>query len=118
MSEWLEGCLKRTPTKTWNKSWNIKKEIQKPCHACGFCPYGQLVEAFPIHTESLKYAEEHGLYSKFVDGKGWVSCNKDDVGASLDLNSAIGKVEEPFSCKAFGHNCPVFYCAEPIVEDK
>jgi len=23
-------------------------EVEKPCHSCNFCPYGELVEAFPI----------------------------------------------------------------------
>ena len=26
-----------------------KEEIKMPCIKCGFCPYGQLVEAFPLY---------------------------------------------------------------------
>lgn len=51
---------------------NINKE--KPCKKCGYCPYGGIVEEFPL-----------------VRGK--------------------------FSCKLFGHDCPMFYNAEDVVED-
>lgn len=27
------------------------EEIEKPCHKLKFCPYGQLVEEFPLHPE-------------------------------------------------------------------
>lgn len=26
----------------------VEKDIDKPCHKLGHCPYGQLVEAFPL----------------------------------------------------------------------
>ena len=48
----------------------------KPCRGCGFCPYGILVEEFPL-----------------VDN------------------------EDEFSCSIFGHDCPVFYVAEPYLDD-
>ena len=40
MSEWL------------NTKIIIKKDIEKPCHLCNFCPYGQLAEEFPIKSKS------------------------------------------------------------------
>lgn len=24
-------------------------QITKPCHACGYCPFGSIVELFPLH---------------------------------------------------------------------
>ena len=33
-----------------------------------------------------KECREFGWYSKFVDGKGWVKCSKDDPEATEDLN--------------------------------
>ncbi len=53
---------------------NLKKE--KPCIKLGWCPYGQLVEAFPLKDKSK------------------------------------------FSCKLFGHDCPMFYHAEDVAENK
>ncbi|MBU0962648.1 MAG: hypothetical protein KKD48_01960 [Nanoarchaeota archaeon] len=62
---WLKNCIKN----------GIEKENEnriKPCRELGYCPYGSLIEEFPIGKD-IKYL-----------------------------------------CKTFGHNCPVFYCAEDI----
>jgi hypothetical protein len=48
-----------------------RKLLEKPCKKLGYCPYGSLVESFPLKDE---------------------------------------RTEE--SCKIFGHDCPVFTCAE------
>ena len=39
MSEWL------------NNKKIILKDVVKPCKLCGFCPYGQLVEEYPLNTK-------------------------------------------------------------------
>jgi hypothetical protein len=44
MSEWLNN--KKVIEE------NLKKE--KPCHKCGYCPYGQLVEEFPLEEGRSK----------------------------------------------------------------
>jgi len=36
--DWLKACLDSIPNIIWTK----------PCHKLGFCPFGQLVEEFPI----------------------------------------------------------------------
>ena len=58
-----------------NKKPNIK--YGKPCYKLGFCPYGPLVEEFPL------------------------------IMPRTDI-----------SCKTFGHNCPVFYCGEDMIEEE
>ncbi|MCK9463194.1 MAG: hypothetical protein M0R80_26530 [Proteobacteria bacterium] len=65
MSKWLN-----------NKKMIWKKAV-KPCHALAFCPYGPLVEEFPLRDEA-----------------------------------------EAVSCDVFGHDCPIFYHAEPFAEDE
>ncbi len=65
----MSMCL-NNEKKIWNK-------VIKPCRICGFCPYGQLVEAFPLKSKR----------------------NKE-------------------SCEIFGHECPAFYLAEPMCEEK
>ena len=47
----------------------------KPCQILGYCPYGSLVEQFPVSEK------------------------RDDE-----------------SCRIFGHQCPVFFTAEPFVD--
>jgi len=41
MSEWL------------NTKKPIFKKVVKPCKLCGFCPYGQLVEEFPLNRNEM-----------------------------------------------------------------
>jgi hypothetical protein len=50
-------------------------EIEKPCHILRYCPYGPLVEDFPLEEEPTDY-----------------------------------------SCSDFGHDCPVYYAAEPFID--
>ena len=64
----------------WGKKidWNKRvKSVCKPCWELKYCPYGPLVEDFPLKPEN--------------DEK---------------------------SCRIFGHDCPVFYVAEPFTETK
>ncbi len=94
MSGWLEGCLKNIP--------NTK--FPKPCHQLGFCPYGPLVEEFPLHDRESEMALEIG----YVQDNG-----------EPDLNRYISEFGyDIVSCKAFGHACPVFYCGEDVTEHK
>lgn len=58
--------------------WNRRvKSVCKPCWEIKYCPYGVLVEEFPLKSEN------------------------DDQ-----------------SCRIFGHDCPVFYVAEPFTETR
>jgi len=60
-----------------NNKLVIWEHAIKPCRMIGFCPYGQMVEMFPLQEESTHR-----------------------------------------SCEVFGHDCPVYYHAEPLAEDK
>jgi len=114
MSKWL------------NNTKRIYKfdEIEKPCHKCGFCPYGYLVEVFPLFEMAKKYAIKHKRFVKWVPAKDpkpygrgeWVKCKKGDKGAGPDLNWAVPRAKDPCSCKVFGYDCPVFYHAESLKE--
>lgn len=64
----------------WGKKINWDKRVKavcKPCWEIKYCPYGPLVEEFPLK-----------------------------------------KVRDERSCRIFGHDCPVFYVAEPFTETK
>jgi hypothetical protein len=77
MSKWLNTtCIQKgIKNGEWNGFYKWLLKDHKPCHFTGYCPYGQLVEEFPLEEKRGKY-----------------------------------------SCKVFGHNCPVFYHAEPMAE--
>ena len=73
MSKWLNTKFILKDNGTWKAFY---KGLKKPCLSCGCCPYGQLVEEFPVRKKANKY-----------------------------------------SCTVFGHDCPIFYHAEPLRED-
>jgi len=72
---------KQMKSMVWVNNHTIKKSNlnkEKPCLKLGWCPYGQLVEAFDLRTEN----------------------------------------DEKISCKVFGHDCPMFYQAEDVTEER
>lgn len=93
-------------------------DITKPCYSCGFCPYGTIVEAYPLHVPEQEYAREHGMWVKFSCG--WIPCAKEDPEATEDINTVIlqNLVDNPYSCQVFGHECPVYYNAEYVSEQE
>jgi hypothetical protein len=75
MSKKSQGAIQR-----WGDKINWKRRVKavcKPCWEIKYCPYGPLVEEFPLKE------------------------TPDDK-----------------SCRIFGHDCPVFYVAEPLTETK
>lgn len=103
-------------------------EVEKPCGVLLWCPYGPLVEDFPLHPDASKYAEEHGKFVRWdpasqgrrPDGSQfsgcWVECGPTDEGAMPDIDFGFEHVDEPWACTIFGHDCPAFYVAEPFVD--
>ena len=70
----------KRPIARWAEKvgWRTRvKAVCKPCWELKYCPYGPLVEDFPLKKE-----RDHQ------------------------------------SCRVFGHDCPVFYVAEPCTETK
>lgn len=71
---------KNGPLQKWGKKVNWGKRVRavcKPCWEIKYCPYGPIIEEFPLKM------------------------NPDEK-----------------SCRIFGHDCPVFYVAEPFTETK
>lgn len=65
-------------------------EKEKPCKKLGYCPYGKLVEYFPLHGKQVQW---NGIKLEWIKPK-----------------------ENALSCKLFGHDCPVYYVAEDMTE--
>jgi hypothetical protein len=104
--------------KNQKKKKNENRYICKPCWELKYCPYGPLVEDFPIGVAEAAKADELGWYVKPLKGKGLVACDKNDKDAIPDLNRVIleyGKLDED-ACEIFGHSCPVFFVSEPFTE--
>ena len=81
MSEWLNNTIRI----------HDKSAVPKPCHELTFCPYGELVEEFPLHPEHKDVENLNALSNE-------------------ELNTG-------YNCTVFGHDCPVFYHAELIAEE-
>ncbi len=117
--------LQKTNT---TKKPRLKHVVCKPCWELKYCPYGSLVEFFPLPDDPPPFSETKKAY------KSWIA---EVRGGSLktikDINRAIEAIlslepkrwawinqyrTEELSCSVFGHICPVFFTAEPFTETK
>jgi hypothetical protein len=108
--------------------WN---NAVKPCKFCGFCPYGQLVEEFPVpfiprsvaikHQEYMVKAIIDGVFDK-PDPDNPFLLTKEEAIAETENFNVEDYPEDPvpidkMRCDVFGHHCPVYYHAELMAED-
>ncbi len=108
---------------------NILKEMRnvvtKPCLELDYCPYGPLVENFPIlgptkkeaiqNNDVLKEKLENGDFKKEVADavrKKIDGFDPDRYPESHDED----KLKK--QCSVFGHLCPVFFVSEPWVDEE
>lgn len=114
-----------------NNELIVWKNAIKPCKLCGFCPYGQLVEEFPVPSPSKKEALDHHEYmikalaagtfdnpdpdNPFLMTREMAQAEIDefDINDYVDDSVPIDKMR----CGVFGHHCPVYYHAELMAED-
>ena len=112
---------------------NRIKESCKPCWELKICPYGLLVEDFPLPGIRKEHAKKHIEYLKEC-----IKRNKIGSDFNLDLDEfrkemflkeiaefneddfddGPFELEEEMSCKEFGHLCPVYFVSEPFTETK
>lgn len=107
------------------------RELCKPCWELHYCPYGPVVEDFPLLPVLREDAVEHKDYfvkcleagvlgsgEKLDDARReWFSAHVE----SFDPESypeKIPKILSEAACRVFGHVCPVFFVAEPLTETK
>lgn len=112
----------------WNKR---TKCLCKPCWELHYCPFGPMVEDFPLLPVTKDCAREHNEYLKFclktgvLSGgekldkirKRWFLKEVKDFNLN-DYPDKIPSVLNDASCRVFGHICPVFFSAEPLTETK
>ena len=108
------------------------KQICKPCWELKYCPYGPLVEDYPLPDipkkknaiEDNKYLKEIVKNKKFPDGK---SIDKERLEIfKKQINSFNpddypeneNKIVKYMSCSEFGHLCPAFFVSEGFTETK
>lgn len=113
-------------------SWKKRtSNLCKPCWELQYCPFGPMVEDFPLFPVTRDEEIEHNNYIKKC-----LKTGKLDGGKKLDkirkkyfkkevkeFNPSdypenIPKILLEASCRVFGHICPVFFVAEPLTETK
>jgi len=107
------------------------KNIIKPCWELKFCPYGPLVEDFPLPPTLLEENREHKLYLKRCLELGKMGTNFDmpldderrkyfekELNANTEEGCAseLSEFEKEASCQEFGHLCPAYFVSEPFTE--
>ena len=124
------GFPKDAPDSEVLKTWKeASSRVCKPCWELKYCPYGPLVEQFPLlpplrpqaveHTNYLKRCLETGVLDDGtrLDAKRrkWFS---EEVARfnPQDYPESIPRVISDMSCNVFGHICPVVFSAERFTE--
>ena len=112
---------------------DLLHDVCKPCWELKYCPYGSLVEEFPLppcikndyieHLEYIKKCLELGKYGSDFDRvldkdrRKWfeedVAHSEESINECVD---ALSFFEKEASCKQFGHLCPVYFVGELVTE--
>lgn len=112
----------------WHKR---TRERCKPCWELKYCPYGPMVEEFPLLPSIRKDAKQHNDYIKSCLASGKLSDGRplDPLRRKYfeqevkrlrlsDHPEEIPAVLSEAQCRVFGHLCPVFFVAESFTETK
>ncbi len=114
------------------KEWKKRTtNLCKPCWELKYCPFGPLVEQFPMlpiqrteaidHNNYLKHSLETGILGS---GEPLDPVRKKWFAEEVKKFNPLHNPERipleltEASCRVFGHICPVFLVAEPLTETK
>lgn len=120
------GFDPETPDEKVQKDWAERiKNVCKPCWELKYCPYGVLVEEFPLlpvdreeaikHNEFLKSQLEKGAYDEEKREMFQEQVDNFDPNEHPDKHDKADLEKE---CSIYGHLCPVFFVNEPFTETK
>jgi hypothetical protein len=107
-----------------NAEWARRtKSVCKPCWELKYCPYGPLVEQFPLpqiaraemveHNERLKQLLKAGVKDKAKRKALRQMVKSFDP---KDYPVVPDRSNDDKACTVFGHYCPVFFVNEPFTE--
>lgn len=120
----LLGLPKNSRTLTVKKHLKLVfRERCKPCWELKYCPYGPLVEQFPLPRIPRAYAIEHNEFlKKQLKAKAYDPAHTKAFTAQVkefdpaDYPEALPEEEQLMSCRLFGHFCPAFFSSEHFTE--
>ncbi|MFC1924581.1 HNH endonuclease [Chloroflexota bacterium] len=120
----LLGFDKKTSNTIVRKEWNKRiKNVCKPCWELKYCPYGPLVEDFPLLGPTRNEAIDHNnflikqLELGVYNGKRKLII--EEMVQEFNPNNypkKHPKCDLEKACSVFGHLCPVFFVNEPFTE--
>ena len=126
-----DGILNEESVFTEKELKDTTEQICKPCWELKYCPYGPLVENFPLPNIPRKNAIKHNKYLKaIVKNKKFQNGDRLDKARLKYFQKSINnfnlkdypekenKIIEYMSCSEFGHLCPAFFVSEPFTETK
>lgn len=128
----LLGYKSNTPDKKILGEWKKRtSNLCKPCWELHYCPYGPIVEDFPLFPPIKKGAISHNEYLKKCLETGKLG-NGDNLDIQRrkwfqeeitnfnpqDYPESIPQIISEVSCRIFGHVCPAFFVSEPLTETK
>ena len=130
--QYFEYSVEREP-ELYKKLTNRLHNICKPCWELKYCPYGPLVEDFPLppclkgsfaeRVNYLKKCLELGKYGLNYDmplDEDRRKLFEEEIDQTEELEEecvdAISDFEKEASCKEFGHLCPAYFVSEPFTE--
>jgi HNH endonuclease len=119
---------KNRPKKASRRKPRLKTDVCKPCWEIKYCPYGPLVEQFPLNPEFGRLTQIRRVHRDvkrdLADSRPKTETEYWEL-AQRFYYSAPGRWQwisqfrtEELGCNVFGHICPVFFVAEPFSETK
>lgn len=122
----LMGIDPRTPDSKARDIWNrMTSHVCKPCWELKYCPYGPLVEQFPLSRITREEAAAHNKFLKEQLAKGAYDADPQKRTEferearrfrPSKYPDSLPEEEETMACNVFGHLCPVFFVNEPLAE--
>ena len=118
-----------TETKAPTKKPRLEHIVCKSCWELKYCPYGPLVEFFPlIHDDDDDFEQERIWFNNWIEAvrEGELT-DLDDIYKAIEaiLYLRPGNWEwisqyrtDELRCSIFGHICPVFFSAESFTETR
>jgi hypothetical protein len=110
------------------KKPRLKHIVCKPCWELKYCPYGPLVEFFPLVSDELPIRKVKERHAELMN-----AVRAGDLKEDSQIYGAIEAIlclepqrwawisqyrSDELSCSVFGHICPVFLSAEPFTETR
>jgi hypothetical protein len=108
---------------SFNKEWAKRtSQVCKPCWELKYCPYGELVEQFPVPLDRPT-VEHHIRFLIEQLAKGAYSGKKKKEFQRRvkelkprNFPRALPQRVKDMTCSIFGHLCPVYFVNEPFSE--